>query len=166
MGLWDFFHKMATGKPVFEDPAQPPQLTAGAPLTPVNESPYTDKNGQKIIPQVTITHCKSHLNGEQMETTVWLTNVSPFELEIDTVILIDQKTPVHRRLMPGDGHEQLLYRGPQPAADTAHMAKLYYKIVENGDVFCADCMVKYHLEPNGKFTVEELRADARMIHDL
>ena len=171
MGLWNFVKKMAAGKPVFEaTPSQQEDDHAGwvehvtAPAA--EASPYVDDKGNKIIPLIAIEHCKSHGDGQQLQVTAWLTNRSSFELELDKIVMLDTKTELDRRLQPQESHEVTLYRGPQPTSDHAHKAQLYYKIMENGDNFCADFSIEYNLESDGRFTVEELHPERGMIHDV
>lgn len=171
MGLWDFVKKMATGKPVFEvDSSRQQDDHAGwveHVTTPEAEvSPYVDDKGNKIIPLMTIEHCKSHLDGQHLQVTAWLTNRSSFEVELDKIVMLDTKMELDRRLSPQQGHEVILYRGAVPTHDHAHKAQLYYKIVENGDYFCADFSIEYNLESDGRFTVEELHPERGMIHDV
>jgi hypothetical protein len=173
MGLWSFISKMAQGKPVFEEPVHEPKAdqagwaeeTTQPAQSAVDPSPFVDEKGRKIIPQITIERCKSHINGNHMDVTAWLTNTSEFEVELDKMEMIDAKTELDRRLRPHEGHEVTLYRGALRTNDQAHKAKLYYKIVQNGDYFCADFMIEYNRESNGMFTVEEFHPD-NIIHDV
>lgn len=170
MGLWNFISKMAQGKPVFEDTPQAKESEqAGwveeSSQSATTSSPFVDERGRKIIPEITIAHCKSHLNGAHMEVTAWLTNESEFEVELSKMTILDVRTVIGRRLHAHEGHEVTLYRGVEPSSDHAHKAQLYYKIVENGDNFCADYMVEYNRESNGMFTIEELHAD-HIVHDV
>lgn len=170
MGVWNFMKKMATGKPVFEDePPQPGFEHAGwvdhitGPTT--NSSPFVDERGSKIIPQITIERCRSHVNGDRLDVTAWLTNTSPFEVEIDKMAILDMRTVIGRRLKPQEGHEVTLYHGVMPSSDHMQKAQLYYKIVQNGDNFCADYRVEYNRESNGMFTVEQFHPD-HIVHDV
>lgn len=178
MGLWNFISKMAQGKPIFEEPAQQEQGERGwadksdqpgwkpEPAQPAaNPSPFIDDKGRKILPIITIERCKSHVNGQYIDVTAWLTNASELEIELDRMVMIDAKTEIDRRLRPQEGHEVTLYRGRLPRDDRAHKAQLYYKIVQNGDYFCADFMIEYNRESNGTFTVEEFHPD-NIIHDV
>jgi hypothetical protein len=170
MGFWDFMKKMATGKPVFEDQSQ----QAGAEhagwvdhvtdTSPTSTS-FVDERGNKIVPQVTIERCRSHTNGDRLDVTAWLTNVSPFEIELDRMAMLDMRTVLGRRLQPQEGHEVNLYHGMVPTSDHDQKAQLYYKIVQNGDNFCADYRVEYNRESNGSFTVEQVHPD-NIIHDV
>ena len=94
-----------------------------------------------------------------------MTNESPFEVEVQAMTMLDTKTVIGRRLSPQDGHEVMLYRGNVPINDHAHKAQLYYKIVQNGDSFCADFMIEFNRESNGTFTVEQLHPD-HIVHDV
>lgn len=170
MGLWNFMTKMVQGKPVFEAPPRTQEdQQVGSEGQPaggmVNPSPFVDQGGKKILPHIRIEHCKSHLNGDHMEVTAWLTNESEFEVELDRITLLDARTVIGRRLRPHEGHEATLYRGPQPTSDHNHKASLTYKIVQNGDYFSADFMVEYNRESNGAFTVEEFHSE-HIIHDV
>lgn len=184
MSGWDFIRKMAEGKPIFEPsdvkneppkpspepsssepPVQRIEVTpAPAPASPPT-TPLVDDQGHKMIPQLTMTHCRSHVNGGQLEVTAWITNASTVEVRIDEAVLLDQKTHIDRDLAPGQAHEVLLYRGPAPQDDTSHKAELYYKIKENGDNFCADYMIEYYHEANGAWLIEELRPE-RIVRDV
>jgi hypothetical protein len=170
MGMWDFVKKMATGKPIFEEP---PREQASDRAGWVEESsqpaespsPFLDEHGRKIVPEVRVERCKSHLNGAHMEVTAWLTNVSSFEIELDKMIVRGMRTELDRRLRPNEGHEVTVYKGQQPMDDHDHKAQLYYKIVENGDYFCADFMIEYNRESSGMFTIEEFHPD-HIVHDV
>ena len=163
MGLWDFVRKMAQGKPVFEAPSQQQDDQAGWRDQPaqafVNPTPFVNGQGRKIIPEIVLEYCKSHLNDRRMEVTAWATNRSQFEVELDAMVMLGAKERLDRRLRPQEGHEVTLYRGPQPADDHAHKANLYYKILQNGDNFQADFMIEYNLESSGLFTVEQLHPE-------
>lgn len=171
MGMWNFVKKMATGKPVFEaTPNQHEAEHAGwvehVTVPAANTSPYVDEKGKKVIPVIAIEHCKSHVDGLNLHLTAWVTNHSPFEVELDKIVMLDTKTELDRRLTPQQGHEVILYHGAMPTHDRAHKAQLYYKILENGDYFCADFSIEYNLESDGRFTVEELHPERGMIHDV
>lgn len=178
MGMWDFVRKMAEGKPVFE-PSDEAKSTSGppsseapvqrievtpAPAPPV-ASPLVDDQGRKMIPQLTMAHCRSHVNGGQLEVTAWITNTSAVAVRIAEIVLLGSKTHIDRDLAPGEAHEVVLYRGSAPKDDTAHKAELYYKIKENGDNFCADYMIEYYRESNGAWLVEELHPE-RIVRDV
>lgn len=167
MGLWNFMSKMVQGKPIFEEPKRESREPGWAPepSQSASESTFVDEGGKKIIPTVTIEHCKSHINGNHMDVTAWLTNASEFEIELDKMVMIDAKAGIGRRLRPGEGHEVMVYRGVLQTSDHAHKAELYYKIVENGDYFRADYMVEYNRESNGTYTVEEFHPE-HIVHDV
>lgn len=166
MGFWGALGKMAQGKPVFEsESASLPQQDTPASTQQQAAHPWVDSRGQKIIPHITLMHCKSVINGEKMEVTAWVTNSSELEIELDKIVLIDVRTELDRRLRPAEARQVVLYRGPIAKNDYAHKANLYYKIVLNGDYFCADYRVEYNREPNGKYTVEELHPE-RDIRDV
>ena len=186
MGMWDFIRKMAAGKPVFEEP---PAQTRDEDLQPGwneedaapgwkpegNQPPamrrssvrsnFVDERGRKIIPKLSVTHCKSHLNGNQLDTTVWFTNDSLMEVELEKFMILSFTTRVGRRLQPGEGHEVRVYHGNVPMDDHDQKAQLFYKIVENGDGFRADYWVEFDRQSNGMYLIEELHADPN-VHDL
>ena len=188
MGMWNFIRRMAAGKPVFEEsPAQArddnlqpgwndenavpgwkPEATqpkephpSQAPL----HSHLVDERGRKIIPQLAVSHCNSHANGEKLDVTVWFTNDSPVEIEIEKFTLLGLTTRIGRRLQPGQGHEVRCYHGNMPKDDTAKKAQMFYKIVENGDEFRADYFVEYFREPSGTYLVEEFHPEP-YVHDV
>lgn len=185
MSGWDFIRKMAQGKPVFEpsdvhnepkpeteqpsgevptqriEVAPAPAPAAAPPVT----TPLVDDQGHKMIPQLVMTHCRSHVNDGRLEVTAWITNASTVAVRITEIVLLDQKTHIDRDLEPGQAHEAVLYRGPAPQDDTSHKAELYYKIKRNGDNFCADYMIEYYREANGAWLIEELHP-AKIVRDV
>lgn len=165
MGFWGALGKLAQGKPVFEDPqaiATPPMADGALPPTP---HPWVDDNGQKIIPHIEITHCKSVISGTTMEVTAWVTNTSQLEIELDKIVMIGLKTELDRRLGPGQAHQLKVYRGPVPTNDYAHKANLYYKVVQSDDYFRADYMIEYNRERSGLYSVEDFHPE-HDVHDI
>lgn len=166
MGFWGALGKIAQGKPVFEVQDTPSQSQDSAPTSEESAThPWIDENGQKIIPHITMTHCKSVIDDNHMEVTAWVTNTSQLEVELDKIVVLNLKTELDRRLRPAEARQVVLYRGPLAKNDYVHKANLYYKIVQNGDYFRADYMVEYNRESNGTYTVEELHPE-RDVHDI
>ncbi len=149
MGFFDALSKMAQGKPVYGDQSEP---TAAASVPVVN-------SGRKVIPQVALSHDKTHFNGNSIMVTVVVTNRSEVEIELDYINMIGQKTRLDRRLQPGEGHEARVYNGPVPTNDSAHRANLVYKTVQGGDYFQANFQIEYNRESNGTFSVEDFHPD-------
>lgn len=167
MGFLKALGKMIQGKPVFEASDQtvhePPVLDTARPAAtvepPVTKAPPPVNHQEKVIPRVSITHCKSHLRDTEMTVTAWLTNTSHAEIELDKAVLIDATAEIDRRLMPQQAHEVTLYKGSAPTTDQAHKACIYVKCLPTGDYFCADFTVEYNRESNGVYTVENLHPE-------
>lgn len=162
MGFWKAVGKIIQGKPVFETPDQsvdrPPTLESLRPAPLVRPASQVEPPPEqpKPIPTVSITHCKTHVHGNDMTVTAWVTNTSDTEIELDKVTLLDAKTEIDRRLSPHQGHEVMLYKGPAPTTDAARKTCLYYKCIPTGDYFCADFSTEYTRESDGKYIVEDL----------
>ncbi len=159
MGFWNGLVKIAQGKPVFDTQNQ--QSGAGQQTSPTTTPKSSDavtavnSAGYKIIPEVTIEHCETHLNGNEMEVTVWATNTSSVEIELDKIVMLGVTLQLDRFLGPGQAHQLRLYKGKVPTNDSYHTANLYYKQVKSGDYFCADFRLEYDYDPKGLYKVEE-----------
>lgn len=160
MGFWNGFIKMAQGKPVFDAAGgRDGQGQPASPATNANASSTasaTDVSGYKIIPEISLEHCKSHLSGSEMEVTVWVTNRSTVELELDKMVMLGMTMQLDRFLAPGEARELRLYKGKTPTDDNYHTANLYYKQVSSGDYFCADYTIGYNYDSEGFYEVKEL----------
>lgn len=176
MGFFDGLGRLIRGKPIFIDkPKDSDDDFSDDPWkddepavkedTPVKKSLFIDEKGRKIIPQIRLEHCKSHINGDEMTVIVWATNTSAVEVEIDRVEMLGIRYKIDRFLKPQEAHELLLYKGKVPTSDASHKAILQYKIVENGDYFAAEFMVEYNLESNGQYIVEDLHPEP-VIRDI
>lgn len=165
MGFWSGFMKVMQGKPVFEAPAGGQR--AEEPATPVAETASTvvDSAGRKIIPEVQIDHCKSHIDGTEMTVTAWMTNRSEVEIELDKIIIAGATMEIDRILSPQEGREARIYKGSAPTDDRHHTANLRYKRRDNGDYFQADFRVEYHRDSQGFYEIEELHS-IRPIRDI
>jgi hypothetical protein len=158
MGFWSGLTKIIQGQPVFETPETEKQVEH--PLASIaGPSPAAtpvDSTGHKIIPEVLFEHCESHLNGSEVDVTVWATNQSSVEIELDKIVMLGLTTQLDRFLAPGEAHQLRLYRGRIPTNDSYHTAYLYYKQVSSGDYFQADFTIEYNYDSRGFYEVEEL----------
>lgn len=125
----------------------------------VEKSPFIDEKGRKIIPEIRLEHCKSHIDGDNMTVTVWATNMSDIEIEIDKVDMLGMWREIDRFLKPREAHELLLYKGKIPTDENDHKAILQYRIVKNGDCFAAEFRIEYNFESDRRYTVEELHPE-------
>ena len=167
MGFWKVMSNMAQGKPAFEVPDDSKEQSQAVtdqnkPSTP----PTTAANGQKIIPQLSLEHCKPHVHGSTMLVTAWITNTSEVEIELDKVTMLGQKIEIDRRLTPQQSHEIQLYKGQIPTNDSSHKANIYYKTFRDGDYFCADYMIEYSYEDDGTYVVEYLHPENYGVRDI
>jgi hypothetical protein len=157
MGFWNGLVKMAQGKPLFEAPGEPSD--DGQPAAARADAPTTtavNDAGYKIVPEVSLEHCESHLSGDQMDVTVWVTNRSSVPIELDKVVMLGLTTELDRILAPSEARELRFYRGKVPTSDDYHTANLYYKQRSSGDYFCADFTIEYDYDSQGFYEVEEL----------
>jgi hypothetical protein len=178
MGLLDGLRKMIQGKPVFEDSNQSQSdMTVKAMdqfdsmvATPTNQSPenvHVEAPQQtKVTPTFDLRHCQTHVNGDTIMVTIWATNTSPVDIEIDKCVLLDTKTEIDRRLSPGQAHEITLYKGPAPKTDHAHTANIFYRSIRENEYFRVDFMVEYNREHDGSFTVEDLHPEHYAVKEL
>lgn len=169
MGFWDGLRKMVQGKPVFEDPNAPrtDETVAArdqfdsAVATPTSPPPTEVLAPQqtKVVPTFDLRHCETHVEGDIITVTIWATNTSKVDIEIDKCVILDRKTEIDRRLSPGQAHEITLYKGPIPKTDHAHKANIFYKAIRENEYYRVDFSVEYNHEPNGTYTVEELHPE-------
>lgn len=163
MGFLDGLGKMIKGEPLFDssDEELKDDDTFRQPEDNLQEvaHPLVDDAGRKVIPHVTVEHCKTHRRGATVEVTAWLTNSSDLEIELDKIQLLNNKSELNRRLHAQEGHEALLYRGPVITTDSLHKAELLYRIIQNDDYFKAEFMIEYNHESDGTFTVEDLHPE-------
>jgi len=159
MGFWGSFGKIIMGKPVYDETSvadtlypQPQESTA---TSSSPKSAFVDEHGNKIVPEITFTHFKSHRDGTRVKTWAWVANNSPFDVEIVKVNLLRQQQDIHRRLRPGEGHEVVVYAGSPLASDHDHQARAYYKIQRNDDYFLAEYSIEYNRESDGTYSIEE-----------
>jgi hypothetical protein len=168
MGFLKAFGNMMKGKPAFESPADTADALSTDKTTVSPQSPASADTPKqsKIIPTFTLEHCETHINGDMIDVTVWATNTSSVDIEIDKCVIIDTKTEIDRRLSPGHAHEITLYRGPIPTTNHAHKANIFYKSIRANEYFRVDFTVEYNRESNGTFTVEELHPEHYAIKEL
>ena len=171
MRFWQGMMKMIQGKPVFEAPAgtkQDPPVVDTPPTrlaldTSVETSPAvpprTAVKKPHTPPTFDLKHCKSDMNGNTIMVTVWVTNTSPVDIEIDQCVILNQTTQIDRRLSPNKAHEVTLYRGERPTTDYAHKAQIYYKSIRENEYYRADFSVEFNHESDGTYTVEDLHPE-------
>lgn len=121
-------------------------------------------NGQKIIPEFEVIRIEPHINGDRLEIWAHLKNRSVCEIEVDKINILGQRSSIGRFLKPNEQHEVRIYSGAIPTNDSYHKAELNFKIVENGDYFCADHLIHYHFQ-NGRYIPERLEV-IHPIHDV
>ena len=176
MGFMDGLKKIIQGKPVFEDPNSPVSNESVSArdqfdsqvATPTNPPPAQVLAPQqtKVIPTFDLRHCETHVDGEVITVTIWVTNTSTVDIEIDKCVILDRKTEIERRLSPGQAHEIILYKGPVPATDHAHKANIFYKSIRENEYYRADFVVEYNREQDGAYTVEDLHPEHYAIKEL
>lgn len=174
MGFIDGLRKMMQGKPVFEDPAKIDSTakavnefdtTVTAPPTPPPEKGDTPQQ-VKVTPTFDLRHCETHIDGTMITVTIWATNTSTVEIEIDKCVILDTKTEIDRRLSPGQAHEITLYKGPAPKTDHAHKANIFYKYIRENEYYRVDFMVEYDRKPDGVYTIEDLHPEHYGVTEL
>lgn len=157
MGFLSGLGRLLQGKPVFQAPQAGSEKSPWQPSFSA-ETP-TDERGRKIIPELRVEHCHTHLSGDDTMVTVWLTNTSDGDIDLDKVVILDVKRELDRRLGPGQAHEVVLYKGPVPMSDAARKAQLYYRLVSSDDYFRADFLVEYQRQSDGSCPIEGLRPE-------
>jgi hypothetical protein len=174
MGFFKTLGKMIQGKPVFDTPSgvrqalDTEQASSPTSVPPIIKSDPVapEKEETKIIPTFMLQHCQSHINGGDIDVTVWATNMSEDDIEIDKCVILDTKTEIDRRLSPGQAHEITLYRGAIPKTDHAHKANIFYKSIKANEYYRVDFSVEYNRESDGNYTVEDLHPEHYAIKDL
>ncbi len=165
MGFWNGLVKVAQGKPVFEAAEESEKVGEQVSSVTKTASSGANPTGNKIIPEVQIEHCKSHTNGTDMEVTVWITNQSAVEIELDKIIMLGTTTEIDRILAPNEGREIRLYKGQVAKSDDNEMARLQYKQRDNGDYFQADFTIEFNYTSQGFYEVEEMHP-VKQIRDI
>jgi hypothetical protein len=177
MGFLDGIRKMMQGKPVFEDPNRPePDMTAQTlnqfdskvASTPVDPLPakVTTPQQSKVTPTFDLRHCQTRIDGEDCMVTIWVTNTSSVDIEIDKCVILNTKMEVDRRLSPGQAHEITLYKGRTPKTDQAHKANIFYKAIRENAYFRVDFTVEYTRGADGVYMVEDLHPEHYAIKEL
>lgn len=171
MGFMDGLRKMIQGRPVFEDPNKvDPTLEnrdqfdtkVTTPPAPVVTAPET----VSVTPTFDLRHCETHMNGDIATVTIWATNTSQVDIEIDKCVMLDTKIEIDRRLSPGQAHEIILYKGPAPKTDHAHKANIFYKSVRENEYYRVDFTVEYNHESDGTYTIEDLHPEHYAVKEL
>lgn len=154
MGFLQGFGRLLAGKLVYEaesrDEAAKPVSTQ-----PAKRSHFMDDSGKKIIPEIVFKNFKSHSNGSRLTTQAWATNTSPFEIEIDSIRLLNVHSDTRLRLGPGEGYDIKIYEGPVISNDSNKKAHVQFKIHENDDLFLAEYLIEYNRQRDGTFLFEE-----------
>lgn len=174
MGFLDGLRKMIQGKPVFEDPTSAEvaaqnrdQFDTAVTSTPSQSvKPEVPRQLAHVPPTFDLQHCETHVDGNTMTVTIWVTNTSAVDIEIDKCVILDTKTEIDRRLSPGQAHEITLYKGTIPTTDHAHKANIFYKSIRENEYFRVDFMVEYDRQPDGSYAVEDLHPEHYAIKEL
>lgn len=171
MGFFDGLRKMMQGKPVFEDPntvddSAQDQARFDSPADSSPQPAQAEHQLEKVTPTFILQHCESHINGDDIDVTVWVTNTSDVDIEIDKCVILDTKTEIDRHLSPGQAHEITLYHGRIPTTDHAHKANIFYKSIKANDYYRIDFSVEYNHESDGRYTVEDLHPEQYAVKDL
>lgn len=160
MGFFANLGKIIQGKPVYtaDNASKSSSRTFDIYAARGEKSPV-DEQGNKVIPNVTLEHCKTHFMGKNIQVTAWVQNNSDFEIELDRILMLRKKIKLDRHMHPGEGHEVKLYRGPILTHDNDTRAKLEYKLVDGGDYFCADFQIEFNRERDNEFSVEQFHPE-------
>lgn len=129
---------------------------------PEQGDPYHRSSGEKIIPEVVVSHVDAHCTADMAHLELWfrLKNTSALEVEVVEVRMLGQSQGLNRFLKPGESHDCCVYKGAVPTNDAQHSAQVDYKIVGNGDYFESDHQIEYRIETDGNirhFIPEELK---------
>jgi hypothetical protein len=138
-------------------PGEQPARTASANddlLTGVGEGYY--EGLRKIVPEVDVERLEAHQNGDRLELWAHVQNHSKFEVQVGRVNILGQHLDVGRFLKPGERNEVKIYAGAMPKDDSYHKAEFFFKIVKNGDYFCADHRIEYGFH-DGHYVPEDLK---------
>jgi hypothetical protein len=162
MGFLDGLGKFLSGKPVFDEhPDDTPRDDTAQLKHELHQdessekSPFIDQHGNKITPQVTFRHLKSHVDGSNVTTWAWVANMSQFEIELVRTEVLGHRQDINRVLRANEQHEVKIYHGPIITSDHDRHARLYVKIHKNDDLFLEEYMIEYHRESNGTYLLEE-----------
>ncbi len=189
MGFWQGLGRMIAGEPVYQasdkpredgdkadrvdwqesvlpddsDHAQPGDDAPQDVPPPVND-PYHDDSGQKIIPEVSVGRCETHVSGDTIELWIVIKNDSAFEIMLEKIVIFGTTMQLNRFMKPGEDREMMVYRGRPLKNGSYTKAQIMYKLAETGDYFCADQEIRYTVEHDGDYVVDEMHL-IRPIHD-
>ncbi len=187
MSFWKAMGRMIAGQPVYQQTDKPVEsardedaknwqegilpddsdhVQPGDDVTqdvkPQDTAPFTTQNGQKIIPEIRVGRCETHLSGDNIELWIVIKNTSEVEIMLDKIVMLGRTTELDRFMKPSEDREFMVYRGPKLKNGSYTKAQIMYKLVATGDYFCADQEVRYHVESDGDYVVDELH----LIHPI
>lgn len=155
MGFFDGLGRFLNGQPVFQNDKE---LHEEIKPADSNKTPL-DSHGRKIIPKLELSHMHTHRNGQDMTTTVWITNASEQKVRIDYSYVLGQKQQFNRELGPEAGHEFVIYRGRVAKNEHDHRARIVYRLMANGDLFEEEYFVEFNRESDGAYLLEEFHEE-------
>lgn len=166
--FFDFMKRMVEGRPVFdnpdEPPSQPPQQSS-SPAPPPEQKPSFDKGDQHSFPVVYVKRVSSRPSGNKLQVYGWIKNEWPEEIMLDKITLLNTKRELDSFLRGNEEREFLLYDGPRPTHEY-HEAELDYKTQKEADYFRAihDVKFDYHQEDK-TYTIDDMHL-RRPIRDI
>ena len=141
------------GRALVGAPPRHPAETAAHPSVHTTATYY--EGSRKIVPRIEVIRVDPHVSGEHLELWVTLKNHSEYDVQVGRVSILSQHGEIGRFLKPGEEHEVKVFQGSLPQNDAYHKAEFYFKIVENGDYFCADHTIHYHYD-GGRYVPNRL----------
>ncbi|MDN5819453.1 MAG: hypothetical protein L0H36_01730 [bacterium] len=160
MGFLTGLGRFLSGKPVFVPGESEEQIIDSVSASDTTQiaaaNDLHDSSGRKIAPQINVSHVKSHVAGNTMSVTAWITNNSSYDIRIDSCNILSHHVNLYRNLSPGQGHEAMLYRGPVATNNHDYRVRFIFRISENTDEFEMNYVVRFYRNSDGTFVIDQL----------
>lgn len=184
--LFGTFIRAVQGKPLFDpqqpqstgQTAFTPQLNNQNPYTPYNPNnpnqqsalpqaqpqsseheveiePKVNKGDYRTFPIVRVKGTNTRVYNGQMEIRCRIINDSPFRVDVDKTEIFENSAVIKYPLSPRQDKEFLIYKGPCMHDGDEDEMSIEYK-TENGDYFKSIHDVKFHINADRSFSVDEI----------
>lgn len=153
--LGDVGRALVGMQPKGDSVATQPATDAAGNAAATSADPYY-AGTRKIIPEVEVLRLEVHRSGDHIELWAHVKNHSEFEVELGRINILGQHIDPTRYLKPGEQYEVRIFSGDAPKNDGYHKAEFFFRIVANGDYFCADHRIEYGFD-DGRYIPEDLK---------
>ncbi len=168
MGFWSVARRLLVGEPAFKDSDIDTREVDEQEVIDGRDDDNQDENINEVDtskepaveetpPLIEIVSVNCHIDGDHMDVYGHILNHSREEVELDKVVLLDQKKELDNFLYGGESREYLLYSGPLWDSQTVRNSDVVYKTKE-GNYWRAEHYVRLrYLSDTDKFIVDEIK---------